>query len=56
MYPYVSKSTAIPVFAAMVMWEPTVSADPEQAAAFFSLCGLRLPEMQMNIFLHTALI
>lgn len=39
-----------------VMWEPTVNADPEQAPAFFSLCGLRPPEMQMNIFLHTALI
>lgn len=35
MYPYVSKGTAIPVSAAIVVQEPTVSADPEQAASFF---------------------
>lgn len=35
MYPYVSKGTAIPASAAIVVREPTVSADPEQAASFF---------------------
>lgn len=44
MYPYIPKGTVILVFAATVVREPTVNADPEQAV--FSLCGLRPSEMQ----------